>query len=106
MRLEKPRIAPLDPEDLDAETKERFGGRALNIFRTLAHHPKLLKRWLVFGNHILSKSTLSEREREIVAGMNILFIGDIFGRPGRKLLANHLADLVSRLDKRLGEGER
>ena len=27
--------------------------------------------------------------------MNILFIGDIFGRPGRKLLANHLADLVS-----------
>ena len=65
MRLEKPRIAPLDPEALDAETKERFGGRALNIFRTLAHHPKLLKRWLVFGNHILSKSTLSEREREI-----------------------------------------
>lgn len=39
---------------------------ALNIFRTLAHHPKLLKRWLVFGNHVLAKSTLPEREREIV----------------------------------------
>lgn len=39
---------------------------ALNIFRTLAHHPKLLKRWLVFGNHVLAKSTLPERERELV----------------------------------------
>ncbi|MCZ6489584.1 MAG: YmdB family metallophosphoesterase, partial [Acidobacteria bacterium] len=28
--------------------------------------------------------------------MNILFIGDIFGRPGRNLLASHLSDLVSR----------
>ncbi len=27
--------------------------------------------------------------------MNILFIGDIFGRPGRNLLASHLSDLVS-----------
>ena len=38
---------------------------ALNIFRTLAHHPKLLKRWLVFGNHVLAKNTLPEREREL-----------------------------------------
>jgi alkylhydroperoxidase family enzyme len=41
------------------------GGRVLNIFRTLAHHPKLLKRWLVFGNHVLAKSSLSPRDREI-----------------------------------------
>ena len=26
--------------------------------------------------------------------MNILFIGDIFGKPGRKIVADHLADLV------------
>ena len=37
----------------------QMGGRVLNIFATLAHHPKLLKRWLVFGNHVLAKSTLS-----------------------------------------------
>jgi alkylhydroperoxidase family enzyme len=36
-----------------------------NIFRTLAHHPKLMKRWLVFGNHILSKSSLDPRDREL-----------------------------------------
>ena len=65
MRLEKPRVEPLTDEQLAPELKVQLGGRVLNIFRTLAHHPKLMKRWLVFGNHILSKSTLSPRDREI-----------------------------------------
>lgn len=67
MKLEKPRVEPLAVEDFDAETRETFGaGPVLNIFRTLANHPKLLKRWLVFGNHVLAKSTLGPREREIL----------------------------------------
>jgi alkylhydroperoxidase family enzyme len=43
----------------------RSDGKPLNIFATLAHHPKLLKRWLVFGNHVLAKQTLSPRDREL-----------------------------------------
>ena len=67
MRPEKPRVQPLSIDELDPETRERFGkGPILNIFRTLAHHPDLMKRWLVFGNHILGKSTLPPRERELV----------------------------------------
>ncbi|MEM7272584.1 MAG: carboxymuconolactone decarboxylase family protein [Actinomycetota bacterium] len=67
MRLDKPRVEPLDPADLDAGIRERFGdGPILNIFRTLARHPKLMTRWLVFGNHVLAKSTLPPRERELV----------------------------------------
>ncbi len=67
MRLEKPRLAPLDPDEIDPEIRERFGnGPILNIFRTLAHYPKLMKRWLVFGNHVLSKNTLTPRDRELV----------------------------------------
>jgi 4-carboxymuconolactone decarboxylase len=65
MRLDRPRIEPLGDEKLDRETAVQLGGRVLNIFRTLAHHPKLMKRWLVFGGHILSKSTLTPRDREI-----------------------------------------
>ncbi len=65
MRLEKPRIEPLTDEQLDPEFKERMGEPILNIFRTLSHHPKLLKRWLVFGNHVLAKSSLTPRDREI-----------------------------------------
>ncbi len=67
MRLDTPRVPPLDPEQMDEELKVRFGdGPLLNIFRTLAHHPDLMRRWLVFGNHVLGKSTLPARERELV----------------------------------------
>jgi alkylhydroperoxidase family enzyme len=66
MRLDKPRVAPLGDDQFDPELRSRFGdGPILNIFRTLANHPALAKRWLVFGNHILAKSTLPAREREI-----------------------------------------
>lgn len=71
MRLKQPRIPPLPQSEWDSETRElvqslRQDGRVFNIFATLARHPKLLKRWLVFGNHVLSKSALPAREREIV----------------------------------------
>ena len=38
----------------------------MTIFRTFIRHPKLFKRWLVFGNHILFKSTIPPRDREIL----------------------------------------
>ncbi len=66
MRLRQPRIEPLAVDELDDETRARFAARPLRIFRTLARHPKLLKRWMVFGNHVLGKSTLPPRERELV----------------------------------------
>jgi alkylhydroperoxidase family enzyme len=66
VRLTEPRVPPLADDQLDPELRVRFGnGPILNIFRTLANHPALAKRWLVFGNHILAKSTLPAREREI-----------------------------------------
>lgn len=73
MRLSKPRLTPVEPEDWNEKQRavlERMrstseDGQVFNIFKTLAHHPDLLRRWLVFGNHVLSKSTLPAREREI-----------------------------------------
>lgn len=66
MRLTKPRLEPLDVSEMDEDAKIAFGnGPILNIFRTLAHHPKLMKRWLVFGNHILGKNSLTPRDREL-----------------------------------------
>jgi 4-carboxymuconolactone decarboxylase len=69
--LKKPRVEPLPPDEWDPETRElltrsRMQGRVLNVFSTLAHHPKLLKRWMVFAAHVLSKSTLPARDREIL----------------------------------------
>lgn len=42
------------------------GGDPLNIFGTIAHNPKLLKRFLVFAGYFLNKGLLPAREREIV----------------------------------------
>jgi len=62
----EPRLQPLPRDQWDDETKALLGDGALNIFATFAHHPKLMKRWLVFGNHVLAKSTLPARDRELV----------------------------------------
>jgi alkylhydroperoxidase family enzyme len=61
-----PRLETLPRVDWDDETRALIADPSLNIFSTLAHHPKLLKRWLVFGNHVLAKSTLDPRERELL----------------------------------------
>ena len=72
MRLAAPRIAPVDLDRIDAEQEAALApvrqGRlgVLNIFRTLAHSPKALTRFLEWGGYILSKrNSLPEREREI-----------------------------------------
>jgi 4-carboxymuconolactone decarboxylase len=70
-------LQPLPRDDWDDETKALLGDRTLNIFATLAHHPKLLKRWLVFGNHVLAKNTLPARDRELL----ILRIGWLCAAP-------------------------
>ena len=62
----KPRLEPLPREDWDEETRALLGESALNVFATFAHHPKLMKRWLAFGNHVLAKNTLPARDRELV----------------------------------------
>jgi alkylhydroperoxidase family enzyme len=64
--MPEPRISPLPAGAMDDETRALVGERSLNIFGTLAHHPKLLKRWMVFGNHVLAKSTLPARDRELL----------------------------------------
>ncbi len=73
MSPKTPRIPPLPEAEWDDEAREVLtplarigGGRVLNIFSTLARHPKLLRRWLVFANHVLGKSTLPARARELL----------------------------------------
>src|SRR5215510_7093726 len=72
MKLAKPRLEPLQADQWSDEIREivrpikEQQGEVPNIFKTLAHHPKLMRRWLVFGNHILFKSTLPARERELL----------------------------------------
>lgn len=67
-----PRIPPLPAADRDPRTQEVLDGLGqtmgaeLNIFTTLAHHPRLLKRWSAFGGALLYRGRLSDRERELL----------------------------------------
>ena len=75
MRLSKPRMAPLKPDEWSEEQRELLkpvmegkglARGVLNVFSTLVRHPKLYKRWSVFATHVLFKSTISPRAREIL----------------------------------------
>jgi 4-carboxymuconolactone decarboxylase len=75
MRLAQPRIAPLEPGAWNDEQRELLTRgnppRVLNIFATLVRHEDLYRRWMPFANHVVFKSSLPPRERE----MAILRIG-------------------------------
>jgi 4-carboxymuconolactone decarboxylase len=69
----EPRIPPLPPAQRDERTEELLRslradpeGPDLNIFATLARHPRLLKRWSAFGGVLLYAGELPGRERELL----------------------------------------
>ncbi|MFX1445522.1 MAG: carboxymuconolactone decarboxylase family protein [Promethearchaeota archaeon] len=80
-RLSEPRIRPLEEDEWDEDARtlieglQKTGNPVINIVKTLANHSKLYKRWRVFGNHVLFKSSLPIREKEIL----ILRIGWLCG---------------------------
>jgi 4-carboxymuconolactone decarboxylase len=66
----RPRISPV--RDLSAEQHEllakstHFDGAPLNAAATLAHHPLLLKRFMLFAAIFLTHSRLPDRDRELI----------------------------------------
>jgi alkylhydroperoxidase family enzyme len=67
----KPRLEVVSLETADAPTRDLFANmapqaRTMNVFRTFAHHPDLMRAWLPFGAHVLRSSTLEPRLRELV----------------------------------------
>jgi 4-carboxymuconolactone decarboxylase len=79
--MASPRIAPLPREGRDPRTEEllaalrRPDGSELNIFATLARHPRLFKRWSAFGGVLLYGGTLTGRDRELLILRTALHCG-------------------------------
>lgn len=67
-----PRVQPLPAEERDDQTRQMLEGlnvgrpRELNIFATLARHPRLLNRWSAFGGTLLLRGEVPPRERELL----------------------------------------
>ena len=69
----EPRIRPLPEDKYDDQVRDilalnRMPGVEgdLNIFSTLAHHPKLLRRWAAFGGVLLARGEMPARDRELL----------------------------------------
>jgi alkylhydroperoxidase family enzyme len=69
---ERPRIEPLPEADWDdllrgvlSAAPGGKGGRPVNVFTTLARHPKLFGDWIRLGARLLAGSSFSPREREL-----------------------------------------
>lgn len=63
------RVAPLADDELDEQQRELLAGvlaagPTQNIFRTLARHPGLFRKWMPFGGKLLN-GKLPAREREL-----------------------------------------
>jgi 4-carboxymuconolactone decarboxylase len=114
--VDTPRLSPVtDPTPEVLELYARGGltapdGAPLNIFATLANHPALLKRWMVFAAHVLSKSSLSPRVRELAilrTGWNCASVYEFSQHAQIALSCDITADEVQRtklpVDDRWGE---
>ena len=72
--LAKPRVPPLEESKWDDDARNLIEGwrklnntkGVINILATMANYSKLYNRWRVFGNHVLYKSSLPIREKEIL----------------------------------------
>lgn len=60
-----PPISDADWPEAIAEMKTGFAG-ALNVYRTMAHHPALLKAWAPLRQHIVKDSALGPVRSEVV----------------------------------------
>jgi alkylhydroperoxidase family enzyme len=62
-----PRIPPLAPDDYTDDVREMLAPVAdLNIFTTLARHPRVFRSWSRFGGVLLYRGELSDRHRELL----------------------------------------
>ena len=69
---DKPRLQPVHESGLHEKTLASLApyrdqdGRIYTIWATLAHHEDALRRFVVFGNHVLGKNTLPLPSRELM----------------------------------------
>jgi alkylhydroperoxidase family enzyme len=79
-RRATPRLAPLPDAALTTEQRELLAKArghlaSVNVLDTVIRHADLVRRWMPFFNHVLHKSSLSARDREML----ILRIGRLCG---------------------------
>ncbi len=108
VRLKEPRIKPLAESEWTEEQRKiltplKRDGRNLNIFATIARHPKMMQGWLPFIFYVLRESTLPPRDREILI-LRISWLCRSEYQFGQHTLLGKSAGLTSEEISRITEG--
>lgn len=127
-RIAQPRIEALHDEEAWTEAQREIlvplarHGRLYNVYATMANHPDLARDWMTFASHILRRTSLPARDREILilrtgwlckaeyewaqhvrigrtAGLNESDIANIMKGPGAPSLAPHDKLLLQAADE-------
>lgn len=61
------RLDPQEPDEWSDDVRELLGDASLNILRTIAHHPHLLKPFLGFTATLALRGSLARRDSELLA---------------------------------------
>ncbi len=59
-------LGSLNADELEIVNKNSIDGKVYNVFRVMANHVRLLKRWTPFAGYFMTKQTLSSRDRELL----------------------------------------
>ena len=65
--MDKTSVEPLPPEEWSediGDMRDSFAGQ-LNVYRTMAHHPELLRSWAALRKHIVLENALGKERLEI-----------------------------------------
>jgi len=59
-------LSTLSPEDREIADRNKVNGEVINIFKVLMQSPKLARSWTRFAAYIMTRQSLSPRDREIL----------------------------------------
>ncbi len=62
------KLSPLDDADWPEDIADMLSGFAggLNVYRTMAHHPDLLRAWAALREHVVNRTSLGRERAEVV----------------------------------------
>jgi 4-carboxymuconolactone decarboxylase len=109
MDSKSPRLPPLELDEFTDEQAELAGGRGsprgeLSIVRLLVQNPALYRSWMPFAMHLITASSLSPREREIVILHTCAFCRGTYDVAQHRLIAQRAGVSVVDIDAAIGDG--
>lgn len=104
-----PRLPPLDPDKFTDEQAELAGGRGgprsqLNVVRLLVQNPALYRNWMPFAMHLISASSLSARERELVILHTCALCGGKYDVAQHRVIAQRAGLSVTDIEAAISDG--